>query len=221
MAKKELHIISTGEQTMDELVHIAACTHQYVDYIHVREKNWSAKQLYEVIGRLVEAKVPLSKIILNDRVDVAWARGVSGVQLAHHSMDVKSVYEAYKGLRIGKSVHSIQEALAAEREGADYVLFGHLFDSGSKLGLQPKGVEELSRVTKSVDLPVIAIGGIKPEHVENVLGAGAAGIAVMSGVFRSVNPVYSVKEYTAEMKRFHRTSSWTNRQNKLFIMRGG
>ncbi|MEK1830709.1 thiamine phosphate synthase [Priestia megaterium] len=73
-----------------------------------------------------------SKIIVNDRVDVAHALKAKGVQLAYHSLDVSVVIDAFPSLIVGKSVHSVEEALEAEKDGAHYILYGHIYSTHSK-----------------------------------------------------------------------------------------
>jgi thiazole tautomerase (transcriptional regulator TenI) len=161
----------------------------------------TASQLYQAVTLLHQKNVPRSKIIINDRVDVAWAQMVSGVQLGYQSLDTKIVKQAFPGIRTGKSVHSFQEAKEAEQNGADYVIYGHIFQTKSKPNIPPKGVKKLRDITMNVNLPVIAIGGITPANCDAVLKAGARGIAVMSGVLEAENPIQSVKEYCKILKK--------------------
>lgn len=190
-----IHVISTGRQTIETFSEIMSTIHEYVDFIHIREKSRTAIEVAKIVERLKDRGVPLSKIIINDRVDVAEVTDVYGVQLAHHSLSVSQVKEHFPNLRIGKSVHSIDEALIAEKQGADHLLFGHLFHTASKPDLFPKGVSQLKQVTEQVSIPVIAIGGITPILAQDVILAGASGIAVMSGILQADDPLAAVKEY--------------------------
>ena len=92
---------------------IASNIQEHVDYFYLREKHMSASELYKAVTLLHEKKIPLSKIIINDRVDVAWVMKVFGVQLAFHSLDVRVVKEAFPGIKVGSSIHSMDEAKAA------------------------------------------------------------------------------------------------------------
>jgi thiazole tautomerase (transcriptional regulator TenI) len=195
MTEHELHIISTGKQPIEKFVEIASDIQDYVDFFHLREKQMSAAQLYQAVTLLGEKKIPLSKILINDRVDVAWALKVFGVQLAFHSLDVRVVKQAFPGIRVGSSIHSVDEALVASQKGADYAIYGHVFQTNSKPGLPPKGVEKLQEITMNTKLPIIAIGGITPSNSRLVIKAGAKGIAVMSGVLEAEDPIQAVKEY--------------------------
>ncbi|WP_260871813.1 thiazole tautomerase TenI [Bacillus sp. X1(2014)] len=191
---KELHIISNGKMPIEQLCEIIMDIHPYVTAIHLREKQKTARELFQAVELLTTANLPLSKIIINDRVDVALVTEAGGVQLAFHSLDAAIVKENFSQLRVGSSIHSYEEGQKAKEKGVNYVLFGHVFPSQSKPGMTPKGLEELSRITK-LEVPVIAIGGITPENTGRVLDAGAKGIAVMSGVLEARDPLVAVKAY--------------------------
>lgn len=199
--KKQFHVISTGKQLPEQLVMIASQIHPYVDVIHIREKEKTAKELVELIESLLSSGVPAEKIIVNDRVDVAVACGVKGVQLAYHSLSAKKVKECFPMLFVGCSVHSLEEAVEAEQSGADYCIYGHVFPTECKAGVPPRGVETLAQITSMVCIPVIAIGGIQPSHVPHIWKSGASGIAVMSGVFLAKDPLAQVKSYVQMMQR--------------------
>lgn len=197
--EKELHIISNGKMPMEQFCEIAREIHPYVTAIHLREKQKSAREIYQAVLLLTNNNIPLSKIVINDRVDVASVTGARGVQLAFHSLDAAMVKEKFPELMVGSSIHSFEEGQNAKKNGTDYVLFGHVFPSTSKPGLNPKGLKELSMVTK-LDIPVIAIGGITPENTGQVLEAGANGIAVMSGVLEARDPLLAVRAYINVLK---------------------
>ncbi len=196
---KELHIISNGKMPIEQLREIVRDIHPYVTAIHLREKQKSARELFHAVELLTTANIPLSKIMINDRVDVAIVTRARGVQLAFHSLNASIVKENFPRLLIGSSIHSYVEGQTAKENGADYVLFGHVFPSKSKPGKTPKGLAELSRL-RQLDIPVIAIGGITPENTEQVLAAGATGIAVMSGVLDARDPLLAVKDYLNILK---------------------
>ncbi|MBA2874766.1 thiazole tautomerase TenI [Thermaerobacillus caldiproteolyticus] len=198
----QFHVISTGMQPLEQFVTIAAHIHPYVDAIHVREKTKTARELADFISALVARGVPARKIIVNDRVDVAAVFGVKGVQLAYHSLSAKTVKAHFPSLVVGCSVHSLEEAMEAEKSGADYCLYGHVFPTECKRGVPPRGLETLKTIASSIYIPVIAIGGIQPDNVKQVLQSGASGIAVMSGVFLAKDPLARVKEYARMVKKW-------------------
>jgi len=191
----EFHLISNGRMEIGNFSKLVGSLAPHVDFIHLREKHRSARELSEAITRLKEQGVPVEKLIVNDRVDVAVVERVKGVQLANHSINTEAVRTHFPSVRIGKSVHSGEEALQAQKAGANYVLFGHIFSTESKPGVEPRGLSSLRDVVQSVSIPVIGIGGIIPENVKDVMGTGAAGIAVMSGVLEAQNPYQAVHEY--------------------------
>ncbi|MET3726727.1 thiazole tautomerase (transcriptional regulator TenI) [Fictibacillus halophilus] len=198
--EKQLHVITTGRQSVDELVTIAESIHPYMTMLHVREKTKSAKEVSHLIERLQKAGVPSTKIIVNDRVDVALCTGVKGVQLAHHSLDVSQVRRALPEMVMGCSVHSVSEAQDAEQSGADFIMYGHIFKTASKRNAEPRGLDQLQRVVDQTTLPVIAIGGITSENVRNVIKTGASGIAVMSGILEAKSPLQAVKLYKQQLE---------------------
>ncbi|MEB3101981.1 thiazole tautomerase TenI [Ferviditalea candida] len=200
----QFHIISTGKLEFERIQEVARRIHPLVDAIHIREKAADARMLLDCIRELAAAGMPLSKLIVNDRADVARVAGVKGVHLGGRSLDVNSVKQAFPGLRIGRSSHSLKEAVDSERQGADYVIFGHVYPTGSKPGLPARGLQELKTVASSLSVPVIAIGGIRPEHVPDVLNAGAAGIAVLSGVMEADRPEQAAEDYVRQLRKWGR-----------------
>ncbi|RKD21765.1 thiamine phosphate synthase [Ammoniphilus oxalaticus] len=200
MSGPELHLISDGKKTLTQFAKIAAEVQSFVTHFHLREKAKSAKEIWDGIQILLKLGIPKEKIVVNDRVDLALAANVSGVQLAYHSLEPQFVRQRFPQLRIGCSVHSEQEAMEMERQQADYVIYGHIFESGSKQGLEGRGIEALASVVNSVRIPVIAIGGISPINVPLVLQAGAAGIAVMSGILDHVDPTAVAEQYALALR---------------------
>ncbi|XJZ29084.1 thiazole tautomerase TenI [Bacillota bacterium Lsc_1132] len=192
---KELHVISNGKMSMEQLAEIAADICPYVTKIHLREKQKTARELYQAVNLMTKYNVPLSKIMLNDRVDVAFMTGAAGVQLASHSLEVSTVKANFPDLTLGCSIHSLKEGKQAEQNGANYVIYGHIFSTNSKPGLKPRGLEKLKKLTGLLTIPVVAIGGISPENAEQVIQTGANGIAVMSGILEARDPILAVKAY--------------------------
>lgn len=195
MPNEKLHIISTGRQEPKKLANILSVIHPEVDFIHLREKMKTAKEIYEIVELLKDKKIPLSKIIINDRADIASVANVRGVHLGYHSLPVDITKKYFADLTVGYSVHSIEEAQIAEQQGADYVIFGHVYSTASKPGLTPRGIGQLRQVSETVSIPVIAIGGIAPENVREVIGAGTQGVAVMSGILEAKDPFEAVQRY--------------------------
>ncbi|XKE69252.1 thiazole tautomerase TenI [Jeotgalibacillus malaysiensis] len=201
MKPGKLHLISTGTQKSEQLADMIESIHPEIDFIHLREKTKTAKEIYEMVELLINTGVPPSKIIINDRADVACVTNVRGVHLAFHSLPVELVKQTFKNLTVGCSVHSLEEAQIAEQQGADYVIFGHIYSTQSKPGLIPQGLAQLSFISQSISIPVIAVGGIKPANSADVIGAGAQGIAVMSGILGAKNPLKAVQQYRSYLSK--------------------
>lgn len=198
---KQLHVISTGKQSKEEFVSIVEKIHREIDGIHLREKKWSANKLVQVIQLLHSKGVPLTKIFVNDRIDVALTMRVKGVQLGHHSINITFVREMFPTLTIGCSVHSVEEAVRAERKGANYLFYGHIFETTSKQGITPRGLESLQYMKELTTIPIIAIGGITPENTKEVMRQGVSGIAVMSGILLHENPVEATQRYRNQLEK--------------------
>jgi len=126
-------------------------------------------------------------LLINDRIDLCWAAQADGVQLRRDSLPIAVARRLLGPSKIiGVSVHALDEALQAEREGADFLLFGPVYATPSKLPYgQPQGVAALSAVARRVRLPVFAIGGVTAERVPELFHAGARGVGVISAVLRA------------------------------------
>jgi thiamine-phosphate diphosphorylase len=158
-----------------------------IDVLHIREKERPAREQIEWFHTL-QALLPDAQIYINDRLDAAFAVHARGVQLAWHSIGVQSAKRLMQpGCRIGCSVHNVQEAVNAQSAGADFVLFGHVYETASKAGLAGRGAGALRTVVEAVSLPVIALGGITSSNVSDVMKTGCAGVAVMSAFFMNMD----------------------------------
>ena len=157
-----------------------------VDWIQLREKDLSGRELAELAATALQCVGAGSRLLINDRLDVAVAIGGAGVHLGEHSLPVaearRFVKERCPGREflIGVSTHSVQAAQEAETGGADYVIFGPIFATPSKADFGiPQGLAKLSQVCERVKIPVLAIGGITTENARECLNAGASGIAAI------------------------------------------
>jgi thiamine-phosphate pyrophosphorylase len=159
-----------------------------VDLVQIRERSFEPVTLLDLIARVRQATdTTRARVVVNDRVDVALAGDADGVHLPAAAPPCHRVRTLVpEGFLIGRSVHSVAEALAAEEAGGcDYLIFGTVYESTSKPAGHPvAGRDELARVCRSVRLPVLAIGGITIERIADVAAAGAAGIAAI-GLFAS------------------------------------
>ena len=154
-----------------------------IDLIQVRERDLDARELAAVVADLLAVtRATPTRIVVNDRMDVALACGADGVHLRGDSIPIAAARRiAPAGFLIGRSVHGVDEAISAA--GADYLIAGTVFASSSKPASAPLlGIEALRSIAKAVDLPVLAIGGIAGDRIGEVAAAGAAGFAAI-GVF--------------------------------------
>ena len=159
-----------------------------VDLIHVRERDLEAGALAALVAELlVITKGTSTRLVVNDRLDVALACGADGVHLRGDSIPVDAARRlAPAGFLIGRSVHGVDEAIAAA--GADYLIAGTVFPSASKAAGTPLlGIEGLRAIVRAVDRPVLAIGGISDARIGEVAAAGAAGLAAI-GLFMPSHP---------------------------------
>ena len=152
--------------------------------VQIREKALHARVLFELVMRAVEiVRGSETRLLVNDRSDIARAGGADGVHLTGQSLPADVVRRIYgPEFLIGVSTHSLEEARIARIKGADFVVFGPVFETESKRAFgAPQGVEKLREVCAELgDFPVIAIGGITLENAKGCLRAGASGIAGIS-----------------------------------------
>ena len=190
--------LSTGADDVDRLVDlVAAAARAGVDLIQIRERDLDARRLAALVRRCVASAAGTStKVLVNDRADVAMAAGAHGVHLRGDSCPAAAVRSLLGGgALIGRSVHSAPEAAAVSQAGGvDYLIFGALYQTSSKDAGHPVAtLDELSAACRAaaalkagttpvrsahfVGVPVLAIGGITTERAGDVARAGAAGIA--------------------------------------------
>lgn len=172
-----------------------------IDWIQIREKDAPAGLLHAVAAGAASplpmlaassssSNNPTTKIIVNDRLDIALAARTGGVHLGETSIPLaqacawlrkpKNTRKVPEDFLVGVSCHSLEAALAAERDGASYIFFGPVFFTPSKAALgSPQGLERLTEVCRAVRIPVLAIGGITLENAWQCISAGARGIAAI------------------------------------------
>jgi thiamine-phosphate pyrophosphorylase len=173
--------------------HVSLAVAAGIDWIQIREKDLPGSELLALASATVKAAAPhanATRIIVNDRLDVALASGAGGVHLGESSLSVVAACAwrreaalhntSLREFLIGASCHSVEAALIAERDGADYIIFGPVFSTPSKEKFgAPQGINRLTEASKAVKIPVLAIGGITEENARECFAAGGAGIAAI------------------------------------------
>jgi thiamine-phosphate pyrophosphorylase len=164
--------------------------------ICLREKFMLASQLISLAGDLVEVtRNAGASLFINGRLDIALAVGATGVHLPAHGIPLREVRAAAPHLRVGLSTHSIDEVAAAARDGADFVVFGPVFETPSKAGLlAPRGLSVLTRAA-AVGVPVLALGGIEVGDVAGCVAAGAKGVACIRAIFAAEDPAVATAAF--------------------------
>ena len=162
---------------------IEAAVAAAVPLVQIREKSLSARVLYELTTRATAiSRGSRTRLLVNDRFDIARAAGADGVHLTSRSLPanvVRSICD--ERFLIGVSTHSLESALDARAQGADFIVFGPVFETPSKqIFGEPQGLEKLREVTNALKgFPVLAIGGINLDNAADCFRAGASGIAAI------------------------------------------
>ncbi|HTN49702.1 MAG TPA: thiamine phosphate synthase, partial [Burkholderiaceae bacterium] len=162
-----------------------------VDAIQLREKDLSGAALLELAGRLREVTHRYgARLLINDRIDIALACEADGVHLPADSFASTDARRLLGNNRLlGVSTHSVQQARAAAAGGADFIVFGPVFETPSKRAFgTPVGLDALAQAAQAVTLPVLAIGGLSVERVASVLQRGARGVAVVAALLEADDP---------------------------------
>ncbi|MEK7878787.1 MAG: thiamine phosphate synthase [candidate division NC10 bacterium] len=188
-----LYLVTDRSQTRGHPLSLVVeqCLEAGLRALQVREKDLPALELLELALPLYGLTQKFgAKLFINDRVDVALAIGAEGIQRTHHSLPTAAIRRVAGAEKlIGVSVHSLEEARTAQADGADFVVFGPVYDTPSKRPYgPPQGLEPLTRCARAISIPVFAIGGITPERVSTVKAAGARGVAVISAIIAAERP---------------------------------
>jgi thiamine-phosphate diphosphorylase len=215
----------TDRRRLPILAHVAAAADAGVDWVQIREPDLPAAELYEVVRQAV-AEVSAAvvsgsaarrrtgtgtrtgtRIIVNDRLDVALAAGAHGVHLRGTSFDAARARALVAAdFLIGRSVHSVDEAVAAEAGGGlDYLVFGTMFPTMSKPAGHPlAGPDALRAAVAACRLPILGIGGITLENVDRIAATGAAGVAAI-GLFLDSRSTAAPADMAADIASIRRS----------------
>lgn len=180
---------------------VAAAVRGGADVVQLRDKSASNGELISLAKALLKITRPAGvPLIVNDRVAVALAAGTDGVHLGQNDGPIEAA-RAVLGPHaiVGRSTHAPDQALAAEREGADYIGVGPVFSTPTKPTYAPAGLEYVRFAVKSVTVPFVAIGGIDSSNVSSVREAGARTVAVVRAVMAAANPEEAARALKAVM----------------------
>lgn len=202
----DLYLIS--DRTLTEGRDLCAVIHQALDggvrAVQLREKDLSGKALFELAEKIaVLCGRYHAQLFINDRVDVALAVDAAGVQLGKTSLPIGTA-RALLGREklIGFSSHGVDEALAAQRDGADFVLFGPVYFTPSKAPYgAPQGVAALKEIVEKVALPVYAIGGINAARLRETMTTGVRGVALISAIIGAEIPTAAARMILTKLGR--------------------
>lgn len=187
-----LHLVTDRlESRLALAAAVAAAVRGGVDAVQVREKGEPAERVLAAAVEALAAVAGRARVLVNDRVDVALAAAADGVHLPARGLPVaaaRALLPRAAGWLVGVSVHSVEEARAAVADGADYVIYGHVFPTGSKPGVPSRGLRALGEVVAAVPAPVLAIGGIGLDNAAAVLETGCAGLAVIRALLQEADP---------------------------------
>ena len=194
-----LYAVTEKYPDRDFFVQIESALKGGITCLQLREKHLSKAEFIDearIVKRLCEKySVPL---IINDDVEVALESGADGVHIGQDDGDVAEVRRiAGNRLIIGVSAHNVEEALAAEKAGADYLGCGAVFGSTTKSNVHVLPLETLKNIAAAVKIPIVAIGGINETNMMQLLGTGINGVAVISAIFGAAD----IESKCQELKR--------------------
>ena len=194
-----LYVVTDRHQTAGRPLAevVAAAARGGAGAVQLQEKDLSARELYDMGACLQEVLSPYRvPLLINDRLDVALALDAAGVHLAGHSLSTRTARSVLgPGKLLGVSTHSLDAARQAAEEGADFVVFGPVFATPSKLAYgPPQGLSQLAAVVRDVSIPVLAIGGITPVNLPQVQQTGAHGVAMIRAVLAVPDPCAATQQ---------------------------
>lgn len=171
-----------------------------VDVIQLRAKNLAEAEILSLAKQLRPlthaAGVPL---IINDYPALAVESGADGVHLGQDDLPIDHTECATRSFVVGKSTHSVVQALAAQSAGAGYIGFGPLFATPTKPDYEPIGLADIARVHEQVRIPIFCIGGIKLENLASVLAAGGKRVVIVSGILQASDPGEYARQAKAQL----------------------
>ena len=173
-----------------------------VRVVQLRAKDLPPAELFQLAVAAKNALAPYgTRILMNDRADIALAAGLDGVHLTTTSMPVAAVRDILRpGMLIGVSTHTPESALAAQQAGADFITFGPVYATPSKAGYgAPRGVAELHAVCAALEVPVFALGGVSIDSIAECRAAGAFGVAAIRALLDAPDIAAAVAEFRVQL----------------------
>ncbi|SDI54074.1 thiamine phosphate synthase [Desulfosporosinus hippei] len=180
---------------------LAACVEKAIQggvtLVQLREKSVSSKEFLELALRVKEItshyEIPL---IINDRLDIALAVDAEGLHIGQDDLPMIKARELFgKDKIIGVSASTLEEALLAQQQGADYLGVGAIFSTATKADAPEVSLEQLSQIKKSVSIPIVAIGGINLSNLKQVIGTGIDGVSVVSAILAQEDILQAAKKF--------------------------
>ena len=189
--------LASGEALLDKVEKVLDGG---VDAVQLRAKDLAAGRLLSLARSLRKITGQRALLFINDRIDVAIAANANGVQLAEAAICVEAARRLVgEEMLVGRSVHSVEGAVEAEAQGADFLVLGAIFASDSKPGVEPAGIGLLEEAASRVSIPILAIGGIDKNNAGQVIRSGGYGVAVIRSILASSNPEQAALEIKQSM----------------------
>ena len=172
--------------------------------IQLREKHYSKRDFYNLALKFREITSRAGVLlIINDHVDIALAVDADGVHLGQEDLPVQVARMLAPELLIGASTHSLEQALQAEEEGADYINIGPIFPTRTKEGVESVlGPEAIATISSQIKVPFTVMGGIREDNMKEVLAKGARRVAMVSAITKAVDIAAKVKSLKEKILRF-------------------
>ncbi len=172
--------------------------------IQLREKDYPKKDLYNLALKFKEITSRAGVLlIINDHVDIALGVEADGVHLGQEDLPVQVARKLAPELLIGASTHSLEQALQAEKNGADYINIGPIFSTKTKEGMgRSLGPEAISEISPQIKVPFTVMGGINEDNIEQVLAKGARRVAMVTAITKAADIAAKVKSLKEKIRQF-------------------
>ncbi|MCK1984193.1 MULTISPECIES: thiamine phosphate synthase [Peribacillus] len=200
-----LYLVTEESLAIEELTKIIAeSVSGGVSIVQLREKNNSSLSFYNKASALKQLLNELSiPLIINDRVDIALAVAADGIHIGQDDLPLPVVKKMVpEDMIVGVSVSTLEEALEAERNGADYIGVGSVFPTKTKQDATLMAIGDLEEICRSVSIPAVAIGGITADNISELSASGLSGTAVVSAIMNAESPKNASESLLKIIKNF-------------------